>query len=70
MKTLRTVKVPKQEERLQSGKQKRFGIQQDTGCNMINRNASFRLPEISAPVDEMNIYNNTTERKVKEWGME
>jgi len=37
---------------------------------MINRNASFRLPEISAPVDEMNIYNNTTERKVKEWGME
>ena len=69
MKTLQTTTIPKK-ERLQSNKQKRFGIQQDTGCNMINRNASFRLPEISAPVDEMNIYNNTTERKVKEWGME
>ncbi len=66
MKTLRTTTIPKK-ERLQSNKQKRFGIQQDTGCNMINRNASFRLPET---VDEMNIYNNTTERKVKEWGME
>ena len=66
MKTLRTTTIPKK-ERLQSNKQKRFGIQQDTGCNMINRNASFRLPET---VDEMNIYNNMTERKVKEWGME
>ncbi|MBO5470514.1 MAG: hypothetical protein J6A03_12360 [Lachnospiraceae bacterium] len=69
MKTLQTTTIPKK-ERLQSNKQKRFGIQQDTGCNMINRNASFRLSEISVPVDEMNIYNNTTERKVKEWGME
>ena len=66
MKTLQTTTIPKK-ERLQSNKQKRFGIQQDTGCNMINRNASFRLSET---VDEMNIYNNTTERKVKEWGME
>ena len=69
MKNLRTTTIPKK-ERLQSNKQKRFGIQQDTGCNMINRNASFRIPEIFVPVDEMNIYNNTTERKVKEWGME
>lgn len=66
MKNLRTTTIPKK-ERLQSNKRKRFGIQQDTGCNMINRNVSFRLPET---VDEMNIYNNTTERKVKEWGME
>ena len=66
MKNLRTTTIPKK-ERLQSNKQKRFGIQHDTGCNMINRNVSFRLPET---VDEMNIYNNTTERKVKEWGME
>ena len=66
MKNLRTTTIPKK-ERLQSNKQKRFGIQQDTGCNMINRNVSFRLPET---VDEMKIYNNITERKVKEWGME
>ncbi len=49
MKNLRTTTIPKK-ERLQSNKQKRFGIQQDTGCNMINRNASFRQPET---VDEM-----------------
>ena len=66
MKNLRTTTITKK-ERLQSNKQKRFGIQQDTGCNMINMNVSFRLPET---VDEMKIYNNITERKVKEWGME
>jgi len=33
------------------------------GCNMINRNASFRFTET---VDKMKIYNNITERKVKE----
>ena len=46
---------------MQGGTAMKIGFNE--GCNMINRNASFRFTET---VDKMKIYNNITERKVKE----